>query len=155
MTLIAANTTQPSMKRRRPQRCVRAGAASVPAIPPKADAAIIQPMASVPMPRWLRIRVVRGSVLPSPSPNTATLDVTATKSRQTDLSSIARSWRHGRNCVGHSWTSACVNPPWRGANYRGQATGSALRTEYETYHWIVDGGLVAERMSDLRQQYFS
>jgi len=96
MTLAAASATQPSMTRRRPKRTAAAGAANVPAMPPSAEAATIQPITSGPQPRALKVSAVSGNVLPSPMPRTATLKVTAAKSRQ----ACFRAWPNPRTAQG-------------------------------------------------------
>jgi len=62
-------------------------------MPPRADAATIQPTTSGLMPLALSTSAVNGKVLPAPMPSTATLKVTAVKSRQRSRSSIAGSTR--------------------------------------------------------------
>ena len=87
-TESAARVTQISMTRLRPKRRVAGGAENVPITPPTATAAVIHPTTSGPKPRAVSSRAVRGRVLPTPTPSTATLEVTATKSRHKCLSSM-------------------------------------------------------------------
>ncbi len=88
ITDTAAAAVQQSITRRRPKRRVAAGEATVPTTPPSAETATSQPTTSGPMPRAVSISAVNGKVLPTPMPRTATLTVTATKSRQMCLSSM-------------------------------------------------------------------
>src|ERR1700733_5727884 len=91
ITEAAASATHHSMTRRRPKRIVARGDTRVPAMPPAAAAAAIQPTTWGPQPRSVRASAVNGRVLPTPNPSTATLDVTATKSRQRCFSSMEQS----------------------------------------------------------------
>ena len=88
ITDAAATATQKSITKRRPKRSVAAGDARVLITPPAAVAAVIQPTTSGPRPRAVSTSAVSGKVLPTPTPSTATLDVTPTKSRQRCFSSM-------------------------------------------------------------------
>src|SRR5271165_1890818 len=90
ITDTVASATHHSMTRRRPKRIVAQGEATVPAMPPAAAAAI-QPTTCGPQPRAVSASAVSGRVLPTPNPSTATLEVTATKSRHRCFSSMDQS----------------------------------------------------------------